>query len=69
MKVIDELLEQAPYLRLDERLVTTILTSTLREEVEKAGFDRVILGLSGGIDSALSLYLAVKALGKIVSLR
>lgn len=64
MKVIDELLEQAPYLRLDERLVTTILTSTLREEVEKAGFDRVILGLSGGIDSALSLYLAVKALGR-----
>lgn len=64
MKMIEDLLEQAPYLRLKEELVTTILTNALREEVEKAGFDRVLIGLSGGIDSALSLYLAVKALGK-----
>lgn len=64
MKMVEELLAQAPYLRLNEKLVTTILTTALKEEVEKAGFRRVILGLSGGIDSALSLYLAVKALGK-----
>ncbi|SFJ41393.1 NAD+ synthase [Thermoflavimicrobium dichotomicum] len=64
MKMVEELLQQAPFLRLDEELVTHLLTTTLREEVEKAGFQRVILGLSGGIDSAVSLYLAVRAFGK-----
>ena len=35
----------------------------IRDYVEKSGFDRVILGLSGGIDSALVAALAVDALG------
>ncbi|WP_081943630.1 MULTISPECIES: NAD+ synthase [Thermoactinomyces] len=63
MQMIEEMLEQAPYLRLNEELATTLLTTALREEVNKAGFNKVIIGLSGGIDSALSLYLAVKAFG------
>jgi NAD+ synthase len=61
--MIEEMLEQAPYLRLDAELVTNLLITAFREEVNKAGFDKVVLGLSGGIDSALSLFLAVKALG------
>jgi NAD+ synthase len=64
MNRIEEMLAQAPYLRVNEKLTVEILTRALREEVEKAGFDRVILGLSGGIDSALSLYLCVEAFGK-----
>ncbi|SDY04261.1 NAD+ synthase [Thermoactinomyces sp. DSM 45892] len=56
-------LTEAPYLSLNEELTTQILTTALREEVNKVGFRRVILGLSGGIDSALSLYLAVRAFG------
>ena len=36
----------------------------IREEVKNTGFSKVVLGLSGGIDSALVAYLAVKALGK-----
>ena len=35
----------------------------LRDYVEKCGFDSVVLGLSGGIDSALCAALAVRALG------
>jgi NAD+ synthase len=35
----------------------------IRDYVEKNGFDRVVLGLSGGIDSALVAVLAVDALG------
>ena len=35
----------------------------IRDYVEKNGFERVILGLSGGIDSALVAALAVDALG------
>ncbi|MCF7817692.1 MAG: hypothetical protein K9M54_07405, partial [Kiritimatiellales bacterium] len=36
----------------------------LRDYVEKIGFKRVVVALSGGIDSALVLALAVDALGK-----
>ncbi|NLC20341.1 MAG: NAD+ synthase, partial [Halomonadaceae bacterium] len=39
------------------------LVSGLRDYVNKSGFDGVVLGLSGGIDSALSLAIAVDALG------
>ncbi|MFD1292000.1 NAD+ synthase [Laceyella putida] len=63
MKMVTDMLEQAPFLRLNEELTTDLLTTALREEVMKAGFDKVILGLSGGIDSALSLYLSVRAFG------
>jgi len=35
----------------------------IKEQVEKAGADGVVLGLSGGVDSATTAYLAVKALG------
>ncbi len=38
-------------------------TVAVRDYVGKNGFDRVFVGLSGGIDSALTLALAVDALG------
>ena len=50
-------------LELNYPLIEKILVSFIRGEVKKAGFDNVILGLSGGIDSAVSGALAVKALG------
>ncbi|MBZ4194786.1 MAG: NAD+ synthase [Candidatus Contendobacter sp.] len=39
------------------------LTLGVRDYVEKNGFSGVVLGLSGGIDSALTLVIAVDALG------
>ncbi len=36
----------------------------LKDYVKKCGFKQVVIGLSGGIDSALTLALAVKALGE-----
>ncbi|MEB3300137.1 MAG: NAD+ synthase [Candidatus Sericytochromatia bacterium] len=50
-------------LNLDVDLVRRVLVAFLREEVQKAGFNRVVLGLSGGIDSAVVAALAVAALG------
>jgi len=40
------------------------LVMSLRDFVQKNGFQKVLLGLSGGIDSALVAALAVDALGK-----
>jgi len=40
------------------------LVKFVKDEVEKRGFKKVILGLSGGIDSALVAFIATKALGK-----
>ncbi len=46
------------YANIEEALVLGI-----KEYFRKQGFSKAILGLSGGIDSALVLYLASKALG------
>ncbi len=46
-----------------EESVYQALTVGLRDYVEKNGFPSVVLGLSGGIDSALVAALAVDALG------
>ncbi|MBN2832037.1 MAG: NAD(+) synthetase, partial [Campylobacterales bacterium] len=37
------------------------LVAFLQQEVQKAGFSKVILGISGGIDSAVVAILAKKA--------
>ena len=50
-------------LSLDLKVTEEILVNFLREEVNKVGFKKVILGLSGGIDSALVAFLAAKAFG------
>lgn len=44
-------------------LTRRLLAEFIRNETRKFGFERVVLGLSGGIDSALSATLAVEALG------
>lgn len=51
-----------PHLSL-EASVYQALTLGLRDYVHKNGFPGVVLGLSGGIDSALTLAIAVDALG------
>jgi len=50
-------------LRIDEQLVRRMLVAFLKEETAKSGHKRVVLGLSGGIDSAAVAALAAEAMG------
>lgn len=43
--------------------LTSLLVGFLKNETERIGLKKAIIGLSGGIDSAVSAYLSVKALG------
>jgi NAD+ synthase (glutamine-hydrolysing) len=53
---------RAPIASVEEEVYEALLLG-LRDYVEKNGFGAVVLGLSGGIDSALVACLAVDALG------
>jgi len=55
--------EAAPSEASDEPLLWRALTRAIADYCRKNGFSRVWLGLSGGLDSALVLALAVDALG------
>ncbi len=50
-------------LQIDEALVRRMLVAFLRDETAKAGMKRVVLGLSGGVDSAVVAALAAEAFG------
>ncbi|MDF1797730.1 MAG: NAD+ synthase [Planctomycetota bacterium] len=50
-------------LDIDPAFTTEVLVRFLREELASAGFSRALVGLSGGIDSAVSLALAARAFG------
>lgn len=53
----------ASALRIHPELVAEILCRFLRNEIQRAGFRRAVVGLSGGIDSSVVTYLAARALG------
>ncbi len=51
-------------LNINTDLATKILAGFIKSELNRVGFTRAVIGLSGGIDSALSLALATEAIGK-----
>jgi NAD+ synthase len=50
-------------LEINTDIARKILTGFIRDQIEKVGMKRAVMGLSGGIDSALSAYLSAEALG------
>ena len=53
-----------PVTGTDAESVLKALTMGTRDYVHKCGFARAVVGLSGGIDSALTVSIAVQALGR-----
>jgi NAD+ synthase len=63
VNIIEPVKQEFPNLHIDTRLARDILVGFVKSEIERVGFKRAVLGLSGGIDSALSCFLAAEALG------
>ncbi len=51
-------------LGLDFNITLGLLTSFIKDELSKPGFSRLIVGLSGGLDSAVVADLSVRAIGQ-----
>jgi NAD+ synthase len=50
-------------LNINTDIARKMLTGFIRDQMDKVGMKRAVMGLSGGIDSALSAYLSAEALG------
>ncbi len=50
-------------LRINTDLARTVLKTFLRDEIRKVGLEHAVIGISGGIDSALACYLVAQAIG------
>jgi NAD+ synthase len=50
-------------LAIDTDVARRVIGEFIRGQLRQAGFERVVLGLSGGIDSALVAYLVSEAIG------
>lgn len=57
------LAHQLPATGIDYANIESALVLGIKEYFHKQGFTKAILGLSGGVDSALVVYLAARALG------
>jgi NAD+ synthase len=57
------LFELPPELAVDTRVARRIMVDFVRGQLRQAGFERAVLGLSGGIDSAVVAFLVAEAIG------
>ncbi|MGA3058153.1 MAG: NAD+ synthase [Candidatus Limnocylindrales bacterium] len=57
------LFELPPELAIDTEVARRVTVEFIRNQLRQAGFERALLGLSGGIDSALVAFLTAEAIG------
>ena len=53
----------APLPEIDAPSALQVITGFITSQLEQTGFERVVVGLSGGVDSATVAYLAARAIG------
>jgi len=51
-------------LKLNTNIVREVLVRFIKDQTTNAGFSKAVVGISGGVDSAVSAVLAAEALGK-----
>ena len=61
--VAGPLFELPEELAIDTGVARRVIADFIRGQLRQAGFERAVLGLSGGIDSALVAYLVAEAIG------
>jgi NAD+ synthase len=59
----DAAFELPAELAIDTDVARRVVAEFIRGQLEQAGFDRLVLGLSGGIDSAVVAFLVAEAIG------
>ncbi len=55
--------EQAPLPAVEPAQAIDIIVNFIRSQMAQAGFERLVVGLSGGVDSATVAFLAARAIG------
>ena len=53
----------APLPEIDARSALEVITRFITSQLEQTGFERLVVGLSGGVDSATVAFLAARAIG------
>ena len=61
--VVDKTAHVAKMLKINTDVARTVIIKFIQDAVAKIHYDKVVLGISGGIDSALVAFLATEALG------
>jgi NAD+ synthase len=60
---VSQAVEEAPLPAIDAAQAVEVMTGFIRSQLAQTGFSRLVVGLSGGVDSATSAYLAARAVG------
>lgn len=55
--------ETAPLPQIDPARAVEVIVGFIREQMAQAGFERLVIGLSGGVDSGAVAFLAARAIG------
>jgi NAD+ synthase len=55
--------EEAPLPAIDAAQAVEVISGFIRAQLQQTGFERLVVGLSGGVDSATTAFLAARAVG------
>jgi NAD+ synthase len=55
--------ERVPLPQIEPAQAVEVIIGFIREQMRQAGFERLVVGLSGGVDSATVAFLAARAIG------
>jgi NAD+ synthase len=61
--MVDSMKSREVSLEINSDLTRRVLIGFIHSEITRAGFRRAVLGVSGGVDSALACFLTAEALG------